>query len=96
MSPALAKPYAQLNPRPPGGPRPSAVTNDRLGLGLSERPGIGRGTYVLRLRRALRPEAHVLAAAEAAERYLVVAADALGVRTQRGRWWLPSGGGVPG
>jgi hypothetical protein len=39
-----------------------------------------------------KPEAHVVAAAWAAaipKRSLIVAADVLGVRTQRGRWWLP-------
>jgi hypothetical protein len=48
------------------------------------------------LRRELkggpRPGAQVEAAAEAAEipeRSLLAATDALGVRTQRGQWWLP-------
>lgn len=39
-----------------------------------------------------KPGALIEAAAEAAsipERSLIVAADALGVRTQRGQWWLP-------
>jgi hypothetical protein len=29
------------------------------------------------------------AAAKVSERFLIAAADALGVRTQRGQWWLP-------
>jgi hypothetical protein len=39
-----------------------------------------------------KPGASVEAAAEAAEiseRALVAAADVLGVRTQKGQWWLP-------
>jgi hypothetical protein len=39
-----------------------------------------------------RPASQIEAAAEAAEiptRSLIAAADALGVRTQRGQWWLP-------
>ena len=50
----------------------------------------------VRLLRALlhrpRSEVDVRRACEAAdisERTLIVAADALGVRTQRGQWWLP-------
>jgi hypothetical protein len=40
-----------------------------------------------------KPGALVEAAAQAAEipkRELLAAADVLGVRTQRGQWWLPS------
>jgi hypothetical protein len=39
-----------------------------------------------------RPEASVLAAASFAdipERALIAAADALGVRTRKGQWWIP-------
>jgi hypothetical protein len=38
------------------------------------------------------PESQIEAAAAAAEipeRLLIAAADALGVRTQHGQWWLP-------
>jgi hypothetical protein len=44
------------------------------------------------LRHGPRPEASIMAAAAAAEiseRLLIVAASMLGVRTQKGRWWLP-------
>jgi hypothetical protein len=51
-------------------------------------------TELLRQQLASGPKCaeHVEAAAEAAEideLVLVAAADALGVRTQRGQWWLP-------
>jgi hypothetical protein len=45
-----------------------------------------------RLKHGPRPEASAMAAAscaEISERALIAAADALGVRTQRGQWWLP-------
>jgi hypothetical protein len=44
------------------------------------------------LAKGPKPGAEVAAAAEALEipeRSLIAAADALGVRTQRGQWWLP-------
>jgi hypothetical protein len=44
------------------------------------------------LARGPRPASHVVAGAEAAEileRSLIAADDKLGVRTQRGQWWLP-------
>jgi hypothetical protein len=36
-----------------------------------------------------KPGALIEAAAEISERALVAAADVLGVRTQKGQWWLP-------
>ena len=45
------------------------------------------------LRHGPRPGSSVMAAAEVAaipERTLIAAASALGVRTQRGQWWIPS------
>jgi hypothetical protein len=44
------------------------------------------------LKHGPKPESAVMAAANLAdipERSLIAAADALGVRTQKGRWWLP-------
>lgn len=74
----------------------AASQNKRAG-----RDGKPRRPYVSSKARALLPEhpahgprlgAHIEAAVEAAgltERALLSAADALGVRTQRGPWWLP-------
>jgi hypothetical protein len=45
-----------------------------------------------RARAARSQKSQVEAAAEAAdipERSMIIAANALGVRTQRGQWWLP-------
>jgi transposase len=44
------------------------------------------------LKHGPRSEASIMAAAEAAEiseHVLIAAASVLGVRTQKGRWWLP-------
>jgi hypothetical protein len=58
--------------------------------GLSERT---RAFVREQLANGQRPGSEIAAAAEALEipkRSLIAAADELGVRTQRGRWWIPS------
>jgi len=61
----------------------------------SERPQMAERARALvreQLANGPKPEAHVVTAARAAaipKRSLILAADVLGVRTQRGHWWLP-------
>jgi hypothetical protein len=69
---------------------------DRANMRKRQAEGNGSGAARALLREQLRhgpkPAAQIEAAAEAAaipESALIAAADALGVRTQRGRWWLP-------
>jgi hypothetical protein len=57
--------------------------------GLSER---ARAFVRNQLAKGPKPGEQITAAAEAAEipeRSLIAAAEALGVRTQRGQWWIP-------
>jgi 2-methylisocitrate lyase-like PEP mutase family enzyme len=63
------------------------------GAGMAPQP-VGKRARALpreQLPNGSKPSAQVKAAAEAAEippRSLIAATDALGVRTQRGQWWL--------
>jgi hypothetical protein len=71
-------------------PRVSRARQKRL-----PRPDVSQRARALvrqQLANGPKPGAQVEAAAEAAEipeRSLIRAADALGVRTQRGQWWMP-------
>jgi hypothetical protein len=55
-------------------------------------PGVGASARRLlreQLANGPKPGALIEAAAEISERSLIAAADALGVSTQRGQWWVP-------
>jgi hypothetical protein len=61
---------------------------------MADSSGRARAQALVReqLKYGPRPEASIMAAAEAAEIsecLLIVAASKLGVRTQKGQWWLP-------
>jgi hypothetical protein len=91
-------PLAALGPAPP--PTPTSAAGRRRDVARAEptpkpAPGVSkRARELLRAQLAdgPRPASQIEAAAEAAkipERTLIAAASVLGVRTQRGQWWLP-------
>lgn len=76
---------------PPCPPTPPDRRRRKRG-GVEGVPARARALVRAPLANGPKPGEHVLAAAAAAsipKRSLIIAADALGVRTQRGRWWLP-------
>jgi hypothetical protein len=91
-------PLAALGPAPPA--TPASASERRRDVVRAEptpkpAPGVSkRARELLRAQLAdgPRPASQIEAAAEAAnipERTLIAAASVLGVRTQRGQWWLP-------
>jgi hypothetical protein len=97
LPPAPSRPPAAVPTTPPkqdavaSEPAPACPRKKRK----SAVAGVGQRARTLvreQLANGPKPGVQITVAAEAAEipeRSLIAAADALGVRTQRGQWWLP-------